>query len=112
MPPVPTLAFDYVAALPEIVLLIAACTVLMVDLFVPEPRRHVSYWLTLVGIGTTAWLSLFAGHGRALQLVVFGGQFEFFHAVPIHTFGNMFVADAFGDLHNFLTSLAVMVKLV
>jgi len=35
MPSVSTLAFDYVPALPEIVLLSAACAVLMVDLFVP-----------------------------------------------------------------------------
>ena len=54
MQALPTLAFDYIPALPEIVLLVFACVVLMIDLFVPEPRRHVSYWLTLIGIGATA----------------------------------------------------------
>jgi NADH-quinone oxidoreductase subunit N len=32
--------------LPEIVVLTAACIILLVDLFVSDERRHVSYWLT------------------------------------------------------------------
>jgi NADH-quinone oxidoreductase subunit N len=36
----------YWAALPEIVILAAASLILLVDLFVPDGRRHVSYWLT------------------------------------------------------------------
>ena len=37
---------NYWAALPEIVILTAASLILLIDLFVPEDRRHVSYWLT------------------------------------------------------------------
>ena len=45
--------------LPEIALLIAACTVLIVDLFVPESHRKVSYWLTMVGLLVTAvWFAI------------------------------------------------------
>jgi NADH-quinone oxidoreductase subunit N len=40
--PMPNLA----AVMPEIVVLAGACLVLIVDLFVPDGRRHVSYWLT------------------------------------------------------------------
>ncbi|HVR93406.1 MAG TPA: NADH-quinone oxidoreductase subunit N, partial [Casimicrobiaceae bacterium] len=90
-----TLAFDYIPALPEIVLLVFACVVLMIDLFVPEPRRHISYWLTLFGIAATASATLYV-----------------FHRTPVRTFGNMFVADAFGDLLTFLTCLTVMAMLV
>ena len=37
---------NYWAALPEIVILTAASLILLIDLFVPDDRRHVSYWLT------------------------------------------------------------------
>ena len=36
----------YWAALPEIVILAAASLILLVDLFVPDDRRYISYWLT------------------------------------------------------------------
>src|SRR5664279_1779588 len=89
------LAFDYVPALPEIVLLISACAVLLIDLFVAEPRRHISYWLTQLSVAATALATLYV-----------------FHKTPVCTFGNMFVADAFGDLLNFLSCLTVMLVLV
>jgi NADH-quinone oxidoreductase subunit N len=40
----------YWAALPEIVILAAASLILLVDLFVPEERRYVSYWLTQLAL--------------------------------------------------------------
>jgi NADH-quinone oxidoreductase subunit N len=88
-------AFNFAAALPEIALLIAACTVLIVDLFVPEPRRAISYWLAQAGLLVTAWLTLYV-----------------FHQSPVHAFGNNFVADALADLLKFLSCLAVIVTLV
>lgn len=91
---VPTPAFDYLPALPEMVLMVSACVVLLVDLFVPEPRRHISYWLTLLGIGATAFVTL-----------------RIFHMTPVRTFANMFVADAFGDLLNFLACATTMLVL-
>ena len=36
----------YWAALPEIVILAAASLILLIDLFVPDDRRYISYWLT------------------------------------------------------------------
>jgi len=36
----------YWAALPEIVILAAASAILLIDLFVPDDRRYISYWLT------------------------------------------------------------------
>ena len=41
---------NYWAALPEIVILASASLILLVDLFVPDDRRHVSYWLTQLAL--------------------------------------------------------------
>ena len=41
---------DLTPALPEIVILVAASVILIVDLFVPDRRRHVSYWLTQLAL--------------------------------------------------------------
>jgi NADH-quinone oxidoreductase subunit N len=41
---------NYWAALPEIVILAAASLILLIDLFVPDDRRHVSYWLTQLAL--------------------------------------------------------------
>jgi NADH-quinone oxidoreductase subunit N len=95
MTPVMPATFNLTPALPEVALLITACTVLVVDLFVPESRRHVSYWLTLLGLLVTAWLSLYV-----------------FHATPVRTFSNTFVADALADLLKFLSCISVVLMLV
>ena len=41
---------NYWAALPEIVILAAASLILLIDLFVPDDRRHISYWLTQLAL--------------------------------------------------------------
>ena len=41
---------NYGAALPEIVILAAASLILLIDLFIPDDRRHVSYWLTQLAL--------------------------------------------------------------
>jgi NADH-quinone oxidoreductase subunit N len=104
-------AFDFIPALPEISLLTAACAVLVIDLFVPDSRREISYWLTQLGLLVTAWLSLYPGHERAIQLVAFGYRVDLFHAAPVRTFGNMFVADALADFLTFLTCMSVVLTL-
>src|SRR5512146_1959357 len=37
---------NYWAALPEIVILAATSLILLIDLFVPDARRYITYWLT------------------------------------------------------------------
>jgi len=49
---------NYWAALPEIVILAAASLILLVDLFVPDDRRHVSYWLTQLALLVAACVTL------------------------------------------------------
>ena len=46
------------AALPEIVVLTAAASILLIDLFVPDDRRHVSYWLTQLALLVAACVTL------------------------------------------------------
>jgi NADH-quinone oxidoreductase subunit N len=53
------------AVVPEIVLLTAACTILIVDLFLPASRRAVSYWLAQAALLATAWLVLATAHATA-----------------------------------------------
>jgi NADH-quinone oxidoreductase subunit N len=66
--------FNFVAVLPEAVLLGAACFVLVVDLFVPERRRNVSYSVSLTAlavVGLCCWNLL---QGQSVQFA-FGGMF-------------------------------------
>jgi NADH-quinone oxidoreductase subunit N len=49
---------NYWAALPEIVILAAASLILLVDLFVPEERRYVTYWLTQLALLTATCVTL------------------------------------------------------
>jgi NADH-quinone oxidoreductase subunit N len=90
-----TVPFDLTPALPEVVLLAAACTVLIVDLFVPESRRAISYWLTQLGLFATAWFTLYV-----------------FHETPVRVFGNVFVADALADLLKFFSCVTVILTLI
>jgi NADH-quinone oxidoreductase subunit N len=97
-------AASFAPALPEMTLLAFACVVLILDLFIPESRRHVSYWLAQVGLLATAWLTLNAQRE--------GYSFYFLHATPIRMFGNMFVTDALADLLKFLSCITVILTLV
>ena len=58
---------DLAPALPEIVILTAASIILLVDLFVPDARRHVSYWLTQLALLTAACVTLQALHGSGVK---------------------------------------------
>ncbi|HEY2863741.1 MAG TPA: NADH-quinone oxidoreductase subunit NuoN [Casimicrobiaceae bacterium] len=87
--------FDFLPALPEIALLVAACVVLLVDMMLPETRRSWSYWLAQVGVLVSAWLSLYV-----------------FHESPAHTFGNTFIADALADVLKFLSCVTVALTLL
>ena len=57
-------SLNTLAALPEIVLVTAACLLLVVDLFVPDSRRNVTYVLTLAILaltGVVCWMPLASG---------------------------------------------------
>jgi NADH-quinone oxidoreductase subunit N len=80
---------------PEIVLLTMACVIAIVDLFVTDPARRLTFWLTQATLAAVAALHLDAlVAGQSL----FGMQ-------------GMVVADPLGHLLAFFAALSVMVTL-
>jgi NADH-quinone oxidoreductase subunit N len=87
---------SWIAIYPEIVLLVMACAILLVDLFVKSPRRTPTYVLTLLTLGVVAVLhGLYANGGNTL-----------------YGFGNMVVSDAMGHWLKCFASIAMAVTLV
>ncbi|HEX4886324.1 MAG TPA: NADH-quinone oxidoreductase subunit NuoN [Casimicrobiaceae bacterium] len=76
--------------MPEILLLTAACAILIVDLFLPDERRSVSYWLTQAALLGTAWYVIATAHAASSK-----------------AFGNMVVDDMLSDLLKLGALLAV-----
>jgi len=88
--PIPDLA----PAAPEIFLLIAACAVLLTDVFLAERTRWVSYLLTLITLGVSA------------VLVVTGS------GATVYTFSDMFVRDPMADVLKFSVCVVVAAILI
>ena len=87
---------SWIAVYPEIVLLVMACVILLVDLSVKSARRNVTYVLTLLTLALVAFLSaLYADAGTTL-----------------YGFGNMVVSDPMGNWLKCFAAVAVMVTLV
>ena len=85
-------AMNWTVVLPEIVLLVAACGVLLVDLFSRHPTRGTTFWLTQASIAAFALL-----HLLALQ----EGRTEY-------GMGQMVVVDPMGHLLAFFAAVAVL----
>src|SRR6478735_513213 len=81
---------------PEILLLVMACVIAMVDLGVKSRLRDLTYWLTM---GTLAVVAYFTG-----QLAVENQTF--------YAFGGMVVSDPMGNWLRCFATLAMMVCLV
>ena len=87
---------SWIAVYPEIVLLIMACVIALVDLFVTSPRRTVTHVLSLLTLGGVALLHL---------LYLQGG-------FTLYAMQGMVVADPMGHLLALFATLAVAVTLV
>ncbi len=87
---------DLIPAYPEIFLLVAASAVLLVDMFVSDARRLVTYWLSIGILAVCAVLN-------ALYLI---------DGSTWYTFGNMFVGDPMANLLKLATSVAVIITLI
>jgi NADH-quinone oxidoreductase subunit N len=85
---------DLVAASAEIFVLAMACLILIVDLFVKDPRRTATFALTILTLLGAAFLTYPAGMAQ-------GG----------FVFNNMVVDDLFGDLLKLILYLAVIATL-
>ena len=60
--------------MPEIALLVMACVVLIVDVYLPPERREVTYWLTQASLLITAYLLI--GAYDADPITTFSGTFK------------------------------------
>ena len=78
----------------EIFLLAMACLILIVDLFVKERKRTVTYVLTQLALIGTAVVTVATSSGQVS-----------------YTFSNMFVSDLMADLLKFMVYISVMLVL-
>ncbi|GAA4428922.1 NADH-quinone oxidoreductase subunit NuoN [Acidovorax lacteus] len=87
---------SWLAVYPEIVLLVMACVIALVDLGVQSPRRTGTYVLTMLTLAVVAGLqAMYASSGNTF-----------------YGFGNMVVSDAMGNWLKCFATLAMMVTLV
>jgi NADH-quinone oxidoreductase subunit N len=82
---------DFQTALPEMLLLAAVSVILIVDLFVDDRHRHVTYWLTQAGLLVAAFATLRTFH----------------HSSPTLSFSNMVVDDVLSDSLKLFTFVSV-----
>jgi NADH-quinone oxidoreductase subunit N len=85
-------------AYPEIFLLASGCAILVIDLFLKEERRWLTYALSLAALAGCAFLTVAVA-------VATGGQ-------AATTFNGMFVSDAMATALKMFTYLAVALGLV
>ena len=88
-------SMNWLVVYPEALLLVMACAVALLDLFVTDPKRRLTFWLTQCSLGAVAllhWLYFDAG------ATVYGMQ-------------RMMVGDPMGHLLAFFATLAVMMTL-
>ncbi|MEI6483309.1 MAG: NADH-quinone oxidoreductase subunit NuoN [Betaproteobacteria bacterium] len=87
---------NWMTAYPEIFLLVMACLITLVDLWVKSPKRDLTYGLTMLTLGVVAVMqAVYASTGET-----------------VYGFGHMVVSDAMGNWLKCFASLAVMTTLV
>jgi NADH-quinone oxidoreductase subunit N len=87
---------NYLAALPEIVLLVAASVILIADLFIPDDRRNVTYAMSMLALVAVAAV-----------ILTFPGR-----DVVMYAFGGMYVADPMTNVLKLFSVLAIGLMLV
>jgi NADH-quinone oxidoreductase subunit N len=88
--------FNLSAVLPEAIVLVSACLILVADLFVPERRRNVSYSLSLTALAAAALACWNLLDGQTVQ----------------YAFGAMFVSDPMAQVLKLFACLATGLGLV
>jgi len=86
-------AMNWLVVYPEALLLLAACTVALVDLFVTDPQRRPTFWLTQLSFAVIA----------AMHLAFYDGGFT------LYGMQRMVVTDPMGHLLAFFATVAMMV---
>ena len=87
---------NLLSASPEIFLLIATSVILLVDMFLADSKRHVTYLLSLIALAVCGWISV--GDVNA--------------GTTTYTFHNMFVSDPMSSLLKAFSYLAVGLTLI
>src|SRR4051812_9130551 len=85
---------NFLPVLPEIVLLAAACAILLIDLFLSDAKRHQSYWLTQIALLICASITLVTA------------QIE-----PVRGLNGLVIDDMLSDLLKFFSYIAVSLML-
>ena len=88
-------SLNLLPVLPEIFLAIATCAILLIDAFLKDDRRNVTYVLTLLTLGACTVMSLGAIDGPTE-----------------YSLGNMFVSDAMSNVLKVASYIAVAITLV
>jgi NADH-quinone oxidoreductase subunit N len=87
---------SWIAVYPEIVLLVMACAILLIDLGVKSPQRTLTYVLTLATLGFVALLQ---------WMYAVGGE-------TVYAMSNMVLSDPMGNWLKCFATMAMMVTLV
>jgi NADH-quinone oxidoreductase subunit N len=90
----PTNAMNWPAVYPEILLLAMACVITLVDLWVRDPQRRPTFWLTQATLAAVAWMHLS----------------DFDQGVIVYGMQAMVVTDPMGHLLAFFAAVAMMVS--
>jgi len=85
---------NFQPVLPEIVILTAASLILLIDLWLPEDKRHVSYWLTHFALLVAACLTVRGMHDEIVR-----------------AFHNVMVADLVADVLRLFSFVALSLVL-
>ncbi len=87
---------NWMTAYPEIFLLVMACLITLLDLWVKSPKRDLTYGLTMLTLGVVAVMqAVYASTGET-----------------VYGFGHMVVSDAMGNWLKCFATVAVMTTLV
>ena len=86
---------QFLPAAPELFLLGMICAIVVVDVFLSDRHRLITYWLSLATVAGTAWLTVALAQQGSLL-----------------TFSGMFVNDAMGNALKLCTYLAVGITFI
>ncbi len=86
---------DLLPVLPEVFVLSMACVILLLDLFMADDLRYISYGLTVLTVVGAAVITVAT-----------------FNTMPVLAFSNLFVDDIFSDLLKLMLYLSVVVVLI
>ncbi len=87
---------NLVPAYPEIFLVLAASAILLIDLFLPSAKRHVTYVLSLIAIAICAALTMI----------------DFNSGATTYTFHNLFISDPMANVLKLFCYLSVGLSLI